>query len=558
MDLAIIRKYALENAVKHDGKCVPGAIIGKLINEDNSIKNKLKEINPDLMKIIKEVNKLSLEKQTSELQKLAPELLEKKPVEERKLKDLPDVKGKVVMRFAPFPSGPLHIGNSRTAILNDEYAKKYKGKLLLVIDDTIGSEEKQIEPDAYKLIPEGLAWLGIKFSETFYKSQRLEIYYKYADELIKKEKAYVCSCSSENIHKHRELQKACNCRSQTIKENLEKWNLMFDKKTKEGAYTLRIKTSMQDPNPAFRDRVIFRISERKHPLVKNKYKVWPLLDFSWAIDDYLLGITHIIRGKELMIETEMESYIWNIFNWPHSVTLYNGLFQIEGIKLSKSKSAKEVKSGEYIGWDDPRTWSIQSLKRRGFKPEAIRNFILSLGMNPTEIVVPVENLYSENRKLIEKEANRYFFIEKPVKIKLKKVPNMKYAEAPLHPDYPKKGNRKLKLDVKNSELELFISSTDKLEKNKNYRFMHLFNFKNNEFLSKDFDPKLNTKQIHWLPIKDIINVEIMMDNGETIKGIAEADIQKVKVNDILQFERNFFARLDKKEKNKLVFWYTHK
>ncbi|MFA5175988.1 MAG: glutamate--tRNA ligase [Candidatus Nanoarchaeia archaeon] len=558
MDLAIIRKYALENAVKHDGKCVPGAIIGKLINEDNSIKNKLKEINPDLMKIIKEVNKLSLEKQTSELQKLAPELLEKKPVEERKLKDLPDVKGKVVMRFAPFPSGPLHIGNSRTAILNDEYAKKYKGKLLLVIDDTIGSEEKQIEPEAYKLIPEGLDWLGIKFSDTFYKSQRLEIYYKYADELIKKEKAYVCSCSSENIHKHRELQKACDCRSQSIKENLEKWNLMFDKKTKEGAYTLRIKTSMQDPNPAFRDRVIFRISERKHPLVKNKYKVWPLLDFSWAIDDYLLGITHIIRGKELMIETEMESYIWNIFNWPHSVTLYNGLFQIEGIKLSKSKSAKEVKSGEYIGWDDPRTWSIQSLKRRGFKPEAIRNFILSLGMNPTEIVVPVENLYSENRKLIEKEANRYFFIEKPVKIKLKKVPKMKYAEAPLHPDYPKKGHRKLKLDVKNSELELFISSTDKLEKNKNYRFMHLFNFKNNEFLSKDFDSKLNTKQIHWLPVKDIINVEILMDNGETIKGIAEADIQKVKVNDIIQFERNFFARLDKKEKNKLVFWYTHK
>ena len=549
-----IRKYALDNAVKHDGKAVLGSIIGKLINEDPSIKNKLKELSKEIQLIINEVNKLNINQQISELKKLAPELLEKREKQEAVLKELPNVSKNVVMRIAPFPSGPLHIGNARTAILNDEYRKKYNGKLLLVMDDTIGSEEKQIAKEAYTLIPEGLKFLNIEYDKNvIYKSDRLNIYYKYAEELIKKNKVYVCSCSHEKIRENRANATECNCRKQSIHENTNQWKLMFDKKTREGAFVLRLKTSMQDKNPAFRDRVLFRISERAHPRVNNKYKVWPLLEFSWAIDDHLLNVTHIIRGKDLMIESEMEKYIWDIFGWKHAELLYNGLLQLEGIKISKSKAQKEVKSGEYFGWDDPRTWSLQSLKRRGIRAEAIRTFLLQFGMNQNEVTAPIDGLYAENKKLIEKEANRYFFIENLNKIKIKNIPkSIKEAKAPLHPDYPDRGSRILKIND-----EFYVS--DDMEKNKVYRFMHLFNFKNNEFVSEKYDQKLNAKMIHWLPVsKDLVNTEILMDDGSIKKGLAEEDVKNIKENSIIQWERFAFCKLDKKDKNKLVFWYTHK
>ena len=548
-----IRKYVLENAIKHEGRAAIGSVIGKLINEDPSVKNKLKDISKEIASVINEVNKLSINKQTEELRDIAPELLEKREKQEHVLKELPNVSGRVVMRFAPFPSGPLHIGNARTAILNDEYCKKYKGKLLLVMDDTIGSEEKQIDKDAYSLIPDGLKFLNVKYeNKIIYKSDRLGLYYKHAEELIQKNKAYVCSCSSETIRGNRKNGNECSCRKLSIEENKKRWKLMFDKKTKEGSYVLRIKTSMQDKNPAFRDRVLFRISERKHPRVGNKYRVWPLLEFSWAVDDHLLGITHVIRGKDLMMESEMEKYIWNIFGWKPSEILHNGLLSLEGAKISKSKSAKEVKTGTYLGWDDPRTWSLQSLKRRGIEAEAIRTFLMQFGLNQNEVTAPIDGLYSENRKLIEKDANRYFFIEKPVKIKITNLPKeLKTAKIPLHPDYLKRGFREIKVTD-----EFYVS--DKIEKNKVYRFMHLFNFKDNKFISGKHDEKLNAKMVHWLPVDNLVNAEILMEDGSIIKGLAEPDVKNIKIDQIVQFERQFFARCDNKEKDKMVFWFTHK
>ncbi|MEK6861359.1 MAG: glutamate--tRNA ligase [Nanoarchaeota archaeon] len=545
----VILKYALQNAFRH-GRAERNAVISKLFAEKPELKSKAKDIIKEVDSVIQDVNKLSPSEIENKLKELAPGLMEKKIVKEREgLPDLPNVKGKVVMRFAPFPSGPLHIGNARPAILNDEYVKKYGGKLLLVIDDTIGSEEKTISKDAYKLIPESLEWLKVNFSKPIiYKSDRLEIYYKYAEELIKKDKAYVCSCPHEKLRELRAKGIECKCRSNSIESNLDLWKKMF--KAKEGSYILRIKTSMQHKNPAFRDRVIFRIAHREHPKVGKKYTVWPLLEFSWAIDDHLLGITHVLRGKDLMMESEMEKHIWNIFGWPHSEIIHTGLIQIEGIKLSKSKSKKEVETGKFTGWDDPRTASLQSFKRRGFRPEAIRNFCLSFGITQTEIIAPIDILYSENKKFLEKESNRYFFIENPVKIKIKDAPSLE-EEIPLHPDYKERGFRKFK--TKN---EFYIQ--DKLERGKNYRLMHLFNFKDNKFISKGVDKNLNATLIHWLPVsKDLVNVEVLMPDGSIKKGLGEPPLKSLKADDAIQFVRFGFVRLDKKEGNKLKFWYTH-
>jgi len=543
-----IFELALRNSLIHQGKANPGSVLGSLVSQNPEIKEKIKEIKPKIDEIVGKVNKMTLEEQKEEAEKRGVSL-EVESKEEVDLPPLPNAeKGKVVMRLAPFPSGPLHIGNARTYIINDEYARRYNGKLYLVIDDTIGSEKKLIIKDAYDLIPEGFKWLGISYEKVFYKSDRMEIYYKYAEEIIKKGKAYVCECKSDEMRKNRAEGTECTHRNQSIGENLEKWKKMLDPKGyKEGEAVVRLKTDMKNPNPAFRDRVLLRISEREHPRVGKKYRVWPLLEFSWAIDDYLLGITHILRGKDLMMESEMERYIWDIFGWKHAEFLYTGLARIEGVKLSKSKAQKEVQSGEYSGWDDPRTWSLQSLRKRGIMPEAVRAFCVHLGMSLSDVTVPVEKLYSENRKLIDSVANRYFFVSEPVEISLDK--KFSDARAPLHPQDTKRGIRNIPVGEK-----IYIEKKDfeKL-KGKEVRLLHLCNIildKKSKVTSTDIK---DVPKIHWVSNRNI-RVRVVMPDASEIEGLAEPDFAKEKTNNIIQFERFGFCRIDSKG----VCYFAHK
>ena len=531
-------------------------MIAYIVGEDPSFKLKIKELISKVELIIKEVNKIKLENQIKELEKEHPELLEKRETEEHILPELENaVKGKVVVRIAPYPSGPLHIGNTRQVIINDEYAKKYNGKFLLILDDTIGSEEKNITKEAYDLIPEGIKWLGVNYDpKIIYKSYRLEIYYKYANEIIEKGKAYACKCSSEEIRKNRADRRECKCRKQTITETKKQWKDMLDSKYKEGEIALRIKTSMQDSNPAFRDRVLFRICERKHPRVGNKYKVWPLLEFSWAIDDYLLGITHIIRGKELMIETDMENYIWKIFDWKGPKTIHTGLLQIEGVKLSKSKAKQEVVSGKYFGWDDQRTWSLQSLKRRGILPETIRKFILELGLNQNEISVSVDALYSINRKLIDVKSNRYSFVANPIELNIKKAQSINYVEVPLYP------GRNDKITMKVNPKNIFISQEDfENNKGREIRLLHLYNIKINKTGKPEFTSLENKdiQRINW--VSSAIKTRVLMPNGNWIVGLADENIKILKISETIQFERFGFCKFDKiNDKGEYEFWFAHK
>jgi len=284
----LILKYALMNAQEYNGKAQLQAVVGRLIADDSSVKGKLKEIMPEIRKTVKEVNSWNVAKQKKELEKFGVKK-ESKKIEEQGLPELPNAeKGKVVMRLAPYPSGPLHIGNARMVILNDEYTKKYDGKLILFFDDTIGSEKKIILPEAYEMIEKSLKWLGVKWHEVVHKSDRMEIYYKYAEKIIKKNAAYVCTCSETVLRENRRTGTECPCRNNTIETNLKFWNMMLNGEVKEGEVVVRLKTDMKYPNPAFRDRVLLRIAERDHPRVGRKYKIWPMLEFSWAIDDHLL------------------------------------------------------------------------------------------------------------------------------------------------------------------------------------------------------------------------------------------------------------------------------
>jgi len=500
---------------------------------------------------------MSVEQQQKEFEKIDSKT-SKREIREG-LKELPNVKeGKVIMRLAPFPSGPLHIGNARNMILNDEYAKMYNGKLLLFFDDTIGSANKRIEPESYELIKEGLDWLEINYhKKIIYKSDRTKKYYEYAEELLKKGYLYVCHCDQEKMQDLKAKGIECSCRKFPPMKQLTRWKEMFT--AKMGSMTVRLKTSMQDSDPAFRDRVMFKISDFPHPKTKNKFRVYPSMEFSWGIDDHIFGSTHILRGTDHQMSTRVQDFIREIFKWQNPESFYNGQCEIKGVKISKSKGTQKIKSGEYTGWNDPRTWSLQSLRDRGFKPEAIRQFILALSIKKANITTPVEALYILNKKLIG-DAPRYFFIENPQKITIKGCPHLT-AKIPRHPNN-KLGNRKLK-----TTQEFLISENDfNIMNNQDYRLMHLLTLKSSKtglnprdfsFISEE-PPTTKTKFLHWLPTSPSnIHIQVVMPDGEIKKGLGEYELEKLKVGNIIQFERFGFCKLHKKEKEKLEFWFAH-
>lgn len=549
----LIYKHALLNAVEHGGRAEVKAVLGKVIAEDPSLKNNIKDIIEEVESIVSDVNSLSLGEQKNILKKFGIKKEEKKIIKSE-LPELPNViNGKVVMRLAPFPSGPLHIGNVRMVILNDEYVKRYKGKLLLVFDDTIGSEEKFVIPEAYKMIIDDLKWLGVKYHSTFYKSRRMDIYYKIARELIKKNFAYVCECDVQTMRDNRVNKISCSHRNQTTKENLDKWKSMIKGKYKEGEAVLRLKTDMKHPNPAFRDRVLCRIAEREHPRVGKKYKVWPMLEFSWAIDDHLLGITHILRGKDLVIEDMMEKLIWNLMGWNKPEILHYGILSLEDIKLSKTESRKLIEKKIYSGWDDPRTWSMQSLKRRGIQPEAIRNFVINMGLSLADVKVPAEILYAENRKLIDSKANRYFAVLEPVMISVKNAQN-KNIKARLHPDFPKRGTRKIPINPK----KIYIERRDyESFHGQEVGLINLFSIRlgrNSVMTSKDV--KYEIQKIHWVSEPNI-KLKVVMPDGNIINAIGEPNIKKLKKGSLIQLQRIGFAKVDKTGRE-TVLYFAHK
>jgi glutamyl-tRNA synthetase len=548
----IFKKHALINAIEHKGKASVQAVLSRSLAERPELKTRIKEVIKTIQKIVDEVNTLSIEEQKRIIEGLGVKL-------EKKVREgLPDLKnaevGKVVMRLAPFPSGPLHLGNARMVILNDEYVKKYKGKLLLVFDDTIGSKEKSILPEAYEMIEDGLKWLGVEFHEKVYKSDRLELFYKYGREIIEKGFAYVCTCSENEIRENRRNGVECACRNRSIQENLDLWEKMLEGKFKEGEATVRIKTDMKHPNPAFRDRVLFRISEREHPRVGKKYRVWPMLEFSWAVDDWLLGVTHILRGKQLVIEDMMEEFIWEKMGWPKREFIHYGMLKIEGAVLSKSETRKMIEKGVISGWEDPRTWSLQSLRKRGFQPEAIRKFIIKMGLSEADVAVPLEILYAENRKLIDPIANRYMAVISPVCVSVENAPEVFSAEIRMHPDFPERGTRKIPVNPQKIYLER--EDIEKLE-GKEVGLINLFSVrigKKVEFLSNEISYEI--PKIHWVSEPNV-EIKIIMPNGEVKKALAEPSIKELKEGEIIQLYRIGFCRVDKMGEDK-VLYFAHK
>ncbi|MDR2873478.1 MAG: glutamate--tRNA ligase [Methanobrevibacter sp.] len=559
----IVYEHGLLNAEKHKGKANPKAIIGSIMGNCADLRSKSKEIAQIANSIAEDINKMSAEDQEKEIAKLGLEITHGKKNVEKGLADLVNVSGNVVMRFAPNPSGPLHIGHSRAVVANNQYTKKYNGKLILRIEDT---DPKRIHGPAYKMIEEDLEWLDSKIDSVYYQSDRFPIYYEHAEKLIELSVAYVCTCRGEEFKKLKDESKPCPCRNLSIKENMKLWKKLPEMEV--GQAVLRIKADLNHENPAIRDWVAMRIVDESHPRFGNKYRVYPMMNFSVAIDDYLMGITHVLRGKDHLTNSEKQKYIYKYFDWKIPEFIHYGRLKMDDIALSTSKALFGIEDGTYDGWDDPRLGTLRAIKRRGIQAKSIEELIDEIGVKISDSTVSWKKIYGLNRKILEKIANRYFFVLNPIKIEiegieefLSKKENLT-IQRPLHPDFLDRGDRELSFNG-----EVYISKED--FKDGIIRLMDAINIDISNaqtpniktiFHSDSFKQarEIKARIIQWVPTNENINVEVVMPDNTSVQGLSEISVKDLEVGEIVQFERFGFARLDKKEKDKLTFYFAHK
>ena len=412
----IVYKHALINAVKHMGKANNGAVMGSVMATHAELRSEAKKIAQLAAQIVVNVNSMDPVLQKSELDKLGG-MKEKKPVEEKGLVDLPDVKGDVVLRFAPNPSGPLHIGHARAAVLNMEYVKRYGGKLILRVEDT---DPRRVEYDAYLMIEEDLKWLAVEWQEKYVQSDRIGIYYEYAERLIEMGQAYMCTCESGDFKKLKDESIPCQCCELPVDHSMKLWKEM--KTMDEGEAVLRIKTDIHHKNPAIRDWVAMRVVEAEHPRTGNKYRVYPMMNFSVAVDDHLMGVTHVLRGKDHLANSEKQKYLYNHFGWKIPIFIHYGRLKMEDVALSTSKARQGIEDGLYNGWDDPRLGTIRAIARRGIKQEAITELMMEIGPKISDATVTWKKVYGLNRSILEEYSNRYFYVENPSMINIENLP----------------------------------------------------------------------------------------------------------------------------------------
>lgn len=391
----VIRAYALKNAVEHKGKAILGSVIPGLFAEGLEKKD-IRAIGPKIGVIINEVNHLGLEVQKLEFAKVEKLIGHRPERDPNELPKLPSaVKGKVIMRFRPAPSGPLHVGHIISNMISSLFVKHYGGKFYVIIDDT---NPEEILKQAYDKHKKDCNWIFGNVVKYINSSDNMKSYYSYGEELIKKEYAYVCTCKKESFKKLRDNKEECKCRKLSVEDNVLRWNKMLEKGKlgyKEEQAVLRFKSDIKDPNPAMRDFPLARINTTEHPRVGKRYKVWPLMNLVVAVDDIELGMTHVIRGKDHADNAKRQKMIFKAlrkekqFPW----NFFIGRMKFKDLVLSKRKIEALIKEGKYSGWDDPNLPTIAGLKKKGYKKEAFAKLAVQRGLTDVDKVISKKDFF---------------------------------------------------------------------------------------------------------------------------------------------------------------------
>ncbi|HJK10872.1 MAG TPA: glutamate--tRNA ligase [Methanocorpusculum sp.] len=548
--------FALQNAVKHKSVPKAGAILGSVMGAHPELRPQAKEINAMLPEILAEVEAMSVEEREAKLTALSPEMIEKmheKKERVHELPELPEAGSGVVMRFAPNPSGPLHLGHARASVLNDYYVKKYGGKFYYRVEDT---DPKRVDPEAYDMVMEDLKWLGIGITDVVYQSDRFQIYYDLARELIKLGGAYMCTCDNDEFREKKLKKQPCPCRDLSVEENLRRFDDMLAGKYQEGEITMRVKTDIAHPDPAVRDFAAMRVlTSVKHPR-RPEIFVYPLMNFSVAVDDHLLGMTHVIRGKDHIANTRRQEYIYRYFGWKMPHFYHYGRMSIAGLELSTSGMRKGINEGLYTGWDDIHLGTLRALARRGIQPEAVRAAVVDIGMGDTDISFSWENLFAQNKAIIDAEADRYFFVPDAVPVTVANAPAME-AHAPIYPNHPERGERVL------SFTGSVLLPRSEIETGRMLRLKDLFNIRitgegSAEYAGDSLAEARAAKApiVQWLPTDAGVPCSLLTPEG-TSEGYCEVAVLNYDQK-IVQFERVGFARIDSVKDGHVTAYFTHR
>jgi len=356
--------------------------------------------------------------------------------------------GRVHTRFPPEPNGYLHIGHSKSICLNFGIAAENKGGLCnLRFDDTNPSKE---ETEYVESIKEDVRWLGFDWGDRlFYASDYFEQLYEYAIQLVKEGKAYVDDFSAEEIRAYRgtltEPGKESPYRNRTVGENLDLFERMHKGEFEDGSRVLRAKIDMGSPNLNMRDPVMYRILHAEHHRTGDKWCIYPTYDFTHGQSDSIEGITHSVCTLEFEDHRPLYDWFLDQLNVFHPQQIEFARLNLSHTVMSKRRLLELVEEGVVTGWDDPRIPTLVGLRRRGYTPEAIRDFCERIGMAKRDSMVDIALLEHSIREDLNQRAPRVMAVLRPLRVVIDNYPEdqVEELEAVNNPEDPSMGTRKL-------------------------------------------------------------------------------------------------------------------
>ena len=517
--------------------------------------------------------------------------------------------GRVKTRFPPEPNGFLHIGHAKAICLSFNIAKDYQGSCNLRFDDTNPAKE---EAEYAESIKRDVEWLGYQWADLCHASDYFQQLYDYAIILIKEGKAYVDSLSADEIREYRgtltEPGKNSPYRDRSIEENLDLFERMKAGEFADGEYVLRAKIDMASPNMNMRDPAVFRIKHVTHHNTGDDWCIYPMYDYAHCMSDMIEGLTHSLCTLEF--EDHRPLYDWFLDNLPvpcHPQQIEFSRLSLEHTVTSKRKLNELVTTGVVDGWDDPRMPTISGMRRRGYPPEAIKEFVSRIGVTKNNNTIEMGLLESCIREELGANCARVMAVLKPLKLVLTNYPEDKVEmmDAPFHPQKPELGRRELPFSR-----EIYIDADDFMEDApKKYfrlkpggsvrlRYGYIIDF---ERLIKDddgniievhctYDPETRSGQdksgrkvkgvIHWLSAPHALDAEVRLYdrlftvaapdaqdqpfttfiNSESLELLEHAKVEpslgSANAGDAFQFERQGYFVADDvlhKSGEKLVF-----
>lgn len=506
--------------------------------------------------------------------------------------DLPNAKiGEVVTRFPPEPSGYLHIGHAKAAILNEYFAHEYKGKLIIRFDDTNPSKEKTEFQDS---IIEDLALLGIKGDKVTFSSNYFDEMYELALKMIKDGHAYCDDTPLLTMREERMVGDASARRNRTVEENLKIFTEEMKNGTEEGLKNcLRAKIDYQNPNKALRDPVIYRCNLTPHHRTGTQWKMYPTYDFCVPVVDSIEGVTHALRTNEYRDRNPQYEWIQKTLGLRHVDIWDFGRVNFMRTLLSKRKLQWFVDNGHVGNWDDPRFPTVRGVRRRGMTVEGLRNFIISQGPSRNIINMEWSTIWAMNKKIIDPIAPRHTAIDaaNAVVVSLSNGPaSTESEEKPKHKKNPAVGNKTV---LYSSSVLIDQADAASFKEGEEVTFMDWGNVIVNKIhksgdvvtgieavLHLEGDFRKTEKKVTWLAnTDDKVKVELVdfdhlitkdkleeADNFEDFltpktefksEAFADLNLKQLKQGDVIQFERKGFYRVEKPySENQEMVLYT--